>query len=319
MKSKQKTIWIILAIFLISFCMVSTARAESKRKKIREGSKHFSKGDYDASIDKFSEALSSEPESDVINYDMGTAYYKKGEYLKSVEHLQKALLTEDDGLRQKVFYNMGNAMYKAGIEHQDSDINGAVKALEQALSSYESSLALDQDDEDAKYNHDFVKKELERLREMQKKESQTCDNPKDSKGADNSDDSKESKDNSEDENNQSQKGSEDSQKDQSNQQDKEGSGGEPEGNKEKEQDGSQQKDSSKEDVKQGDQGYNSSQDSKNEAGSEQQGTGQKQDQGELSRKEAQMLIENYRQTEEPQGLLKVLKGQATERDVLKDW
>jgi len=303
----KNTVSVILINIFIVFCLVSTVCAESKKKKIREGSKHFNKGDYDASIDKFSEALSVEPESDVINYDMGTAYYKKDEFLKSVEHLQKALLTEDDDLRQKAFYNIGNAMYKAGIEHEDSDINGAVKALEQALSSYESSLALDQEDEDVKYNYDFVKKELERLREIQKKEDQTCDNPKDSKNE------------SEDKKDQSRKDPDDQQYPQSQQQQNEEKDKDKQSSEQnEEQEGSQQKDSSKEDEKQGDQDYNSSQDPQEDE-PQQQGTGQMQDTGELSKKEAQMLIESYRQTEEPQGLLKVLKGQAADRDVLKDW
>ena len=306
MKFNKKTIYLILAIIFIRLFSVSIACGESKRKKIREGNKYFINENYDASIEKFSEALLDEPESDVINYDVGTVYYKKGEYLKAVEHLQKSLLTEDDELRQKVFYNMGNAMYKAGIEHENSDINGAVNALEQSLNSIESSLALDQEDDDAKYNYDFVKKELERLRKIQKKEEQKCDNPKDSK------------DGSENDKDQTEKDSKDKQDSKSKQQQNDESQDSQDSKDQEAQEGSEQKDSSKEDEKEEDQGYNSSQDSQ-EGEPEHQRAGEKQQSGELSRKEAQMLIENYRQTEEPQGLLNVFKGQATDRGVLKDW
>ena len=74
----------------------------------------------------------------------------------------------------------------------------------------------------------------------------------------------------------------------------------------------------KEDEKKDDQGYNGSQDSQQDE-AQQQPAGQKQAPGEISKKEAQMLIENYSQTEEPQGLLKVFQGRATDRNVLKDW
>lgn len=320
MRLSQKTIFMVLSILLIRICVVSEVYGESKRKKIRQGNEHYNKEDYDASIEKFSEALADEPESDVINYDIGTAYYKKGDFVKAVEHLQKALLTEDEELKQKVFYNLGNAMYKAGIEHEDSDINGAVNALEQSLNSFESSLTLDKDDEDAKYNYDFVKKELERLRKMQEKENKKCDNPEDSKdGSEKNDDQSENNsDDKQDQDPRSQQQQEKKQEPQQQQEQKD-EGNDPKSSEEDQgNNGSEEKDLSKEDEKNGDQGYNDNQGSHQEDPQQQQ-SGQKQSSGELSKKEAQMLIENYSQTEEPKGLLNVFQGQSTDRNVLKDW
>ena len=132
----------------------------------------YEKGDYDASLKEYQEALDKDPESDVINFDAGTAYYKKEEYKKSIEHLQKALLSEDEGLRQNAYYNLGNALYQ--LATQATNIEDALSSLEQSLMQYESAMNLDDKDHDARYNHEFVKKELKRLKEKQEQQQKTC-------------------------------------------------------------------------------------------------------------------------------------------------
>src|SRR3989338_4164159 len=44
--------------------------------------------------------------------------------------------------------------------------------LQKALKQYENALSVNKNDEDARYNHDFVGKELERLLEKQKQSRQ---------------------------------------------------------------------------------------------------------------------------------------------------
>ncbi|MCK5579711.1 MAG: tetratricopeptide repeat protein [Candidatus Omnitrophica bacterium] len=163
---------IFILVFSLGILFQSAAGLASPARDVRQGNALYEKGDYDASLKEYQEALDKDPESDVINFDAGTAYYKKEEYKKSIEHLQKALLSEDEGLRQNAYYNLGNALYQ--LATQATNIEDALSSLEQSLMQYESAMNLDDKDHDARYNHEFVKKELKRLKEKQEQQQKTC-------------------------------------------------------------------------------------------------------------------------------------------------
>ena len=125
------------------------AFAASVAGQVKQGNEFYQSGNYDQSAQKYSEALAKEPESDVVNFNLGTALYKKGEYEKAITHLQQSLLSEDKSLQQKAHYNLGNGLYKNGIARENEDINFAIGSLEQSLKQYEQSMSLDAKDEDA--------------------------------------------------------------------------------------------------------------------------------------------------------------------------
>ncbi len=47
---------------------------------------------------------------------------------------------------------------KNGILKEKENLDSAIQSLEKSLQSYEKAMILDEQDEDAKLNHDFVKK-----------------------------------------------------------------------------------------------------------------------------------------------------------------
>jgi Ca-activated chloride channel family protein len=83
------------------------------------------------------------------------ANYKAGAYDKALENL----VPRQDEKNATVFYNQGNALAKSG-------------QLEPAIKAYEKALALNPDDNDAKYNKELVEKALEKQKQEQKKEDQ---------------------------------------------------------------------------------------------------------------------------------------------------
>ncbi len=139
---------------------------------VKEGNKYFNQKDYSLAEQKYKQALKHAPESDIINFDLGTTLYKRGDYQKAIGYLQKALLGEDVKLKQKALYNLGNAFYKSGVIRQDRNIDSAIEDLKKSLSYYKEVLKIDNKDKDAEYNYKYVKKELKRLqkkREEQRK------------------------------------------------------------------------------------------------------------------------------------------------------
>ncbi len=293
----KKTINIILGCFcIIASC--SIVEAASPRRAVNEGNRYYKQGDYQASRLKYEEALAKNPESDIVNFNLGTAFYREKEYEHSSNHFQKVLLTDDGGLKERAHYNLGNALYKLGMSHTESDINTAISSLENSLNQYKRALSINEKDKEAKHNYDFVGKELVRLKEKRQQQQ-------DQKSSDES--QKQEKEQEQQQGQQQQEQEKQSQDQQERQEQKQQQEQQSEQGKEEKQ--GQEENSDQGRGQQGEEEYNKQQ----EAGTS------SQDAQELTQKEAQMLLESYQQAEEPQGLLQVHPKAGDARPVLKDW
>jgi len=295
----KKTIYsqVIFLSVLLSFSGASQIEAASAKQTIKEGNVLYEQGDYIASERKYKEALEKDTESDIINFNVGAALYKKEEYGEAVDHFQKVYLSEDAQLKQKAYYNSGNALYKIGIlEEREGSATSAIPPVEQSLKQYERALEIDEYDEDTKHNYAFVQKELKRLQEIQKQKQQQGDQAEDSEQS---------------EGQQSQNSQEQQTQEGQEQQDSQGQQQE-QGDEQKSQQQGQQEE--QQDADQG-QGQKDGEEDNN-----QQNTGtQLQSASELTPQEAQMLLEKYQQTEEPQQMLNMQPKSKHSAPVLKDW
>jgi|TARA_B100000315_G_scaffold115297_1_gene105827 Ca-activated chloride channel family protein len=277
-----------LLSFAISLSLIlipHTSFAASTGKFVKEGNALYKEEKFDEALDKYSEALKKDPNSDVINFDFGTALYKKNNYKESIDHFQKSLLTDDEKLKEKAHYNLGNAFYKSGIENEEKDLNAAVNFLKESLGEYEKTLVLNKNNEDAIFNHEFVKKELERIEKKQQQQNQ-----------EKSQDKKENSDKS---------------NQQKNQPDQDKQQGQEKQNQEKDNQAEEQKADQKKETGQ------SEASNKDEPKKEQEMN--EASAQEMSKEEAESLLNSYKQNEEPQELLNFLGQKSSEQPVLKDW
>ena len=273
---------------IIYFATPQDTWAASKARSVKEGNKLFQKGDFGSSIEKYEAALKNDPESDVINFDLGTAYYKKGDYQDAIEHLQKALLSDDSQLRAKALYNIGNSYYKLGKKFEDQNPELATDFLKKAQEAYHKSLELNPKDKDSQNNLKQAKKELKKIEKLAKKKKKLA-LPGDGK------DSNTIKEEGNVKNNILTPSGE--------AKNKEGVKIDKEENlvpweKSENKDANSGKKIMEEAEKVKDKVYNK----------------------ELTPQEAKMLLENYQQTEEPKGLLKIYRpSEARQEGEYKDW
>ena len=75
-------------------------------------------------------------------------------------------------IKPKAEYNLGNVLYKSGIQKENTNVDEAIKSLQEALGHYGKTIAIDPKDQDALYNQDFVKKEIERLKQKKQQQQQ---------------------------------------------------------------------------------------------------------------------------------------------------
>ena len=153
----------------------------SVASEVNKANDLYRQGKFDDSLGLYQEALGQDDKSSVVKYDLGTALYKKGEYTKALGFLEQAAQDKNIKIRPKAEYNLGNVLYKSGIQKENTNVDAAIKSLQGALGHYEQTIAVDPKDQDAQFNQDFVKKEIERLKQKKQQQQQNKQQQKNQK------------------------------------------------------------------------------------------------------------------------------------------
>jgi Ca-activated chloride channel homolog len=145
----------VLWTFFLSSSLASPGRAL----------KDYEQGQYDSSRQEYQRLLQRKPEDPRLQYNAGTAAYQAREYDVAARHLTNALTASELQLQEQAYYNLGNTFYRMGEKADEP--NAKIQTWEQSLQSYESALKLNDQDVDAKFNKELVKKQLEELKKQQ--------------------------------------------------------------------------------------------------------------------------------------------------------
>lgn len=113
-------------------------------RTMKAGNEAYSLQNYDEAQVAFQQATLDKPESPTAHYNLGTALYRQEKFREAARAFQVSLLkhtgqTKNVPHRAHVYYNMGNAQFKAG------DLAGAI-------ASYKHTLRLEPQDGDAQHN-----------------------------------------------------------------------------------------------------------------------------------------------------------------------
>lgn len=274
-------------IILINLCIFMAVNstcfaATSAKKNVKEANMLYKQGKLDEALQKYNDASVSLPDSDIVNFNMGAALYKKEDYQKAIDSFTKALTSEDKKLEADALYNLGNCKYKLGKLKENTDLSSTVGLLRESLDYYKRAVEIDQKNTDARFNHEFVERELKVLLDKLKQQQSSADKQKEQGKEDKEDKEKE----------------ESAQEEEQQQQEKEGQErqSQPEEKQQKEEQAAAEE-AQQEEL------FNSAQDRQNK---------------ELSEEEARALLERYGQDEATPDYID--KGaRSYEREVLKDW
>lgn len=161
----------IKLVFIILLLSISElAWADSAQRDVKKGNEFYAKGRFDESLVNYNDALGKLPDSDIINFDIGSACYKKEDYNKAIEAFTKVFATEKSDLEAKANYNIGNCKYKQGKLKENTDLGKTIELYRQALDYYKQALELDDKFKEAKYNHEFVSKKMKALLDKYKQQ-----------------------------------------------------------------------------------------------------------------------------------------------------
>ncbi len=153
------------------------------RDRIAEANRLFKQGKFDDAIGTYGEALVDDPDSPLLNFNMGDANYKAGKYTEAINSFARAGAGDDDPKRvAKAAYNAGNAHYRLGAAAEATKPQDALQAYASALAAYRRALGADPAEQDAKFNYEFVSNKIDELKkkleeQQQQQEQQQGDQP----------------------------------------------------------------------------------------------------------------------------------------------
>jgi tetratricopeptide (TPR) repeat protein len=154
-------------VILFAFIFISVPGillAQAGRKQVQEGNKLYTEQKYDAANNKYRDALNEDPLSPVIHFNLGNVSYKKQSYEDALKEYDKALTSEDILKQSQSYYNRGNTLFRMGN-------------LAESILAYKRALELNPDDQDAKYNLEYVRALLKDNAEKQPQDQQQQNQP----------------------------------------------------------------------------------------------------------------------------------------------
>ena len=138
-----------MLLFLFAAAGVQ-AQGMPERSLVRKGNRQYHKGEYDAAIGRYEEALKAAPGQFEATYNLGNALYKAERFDRAEQTMMQAAADSlrSEAERAEAFYNLGNAQFKQ-------------QKYKEALESYKQSLRLNPADMEAKYNYAYTKRMLD--------------------------------------------------------------------------------------------------------------------------------------------------------------
>ena len=100
----------ITLLFLFAAAGVQAQRLP-ERALVRKGNRQYNKGEYEASIGRYEEALKAAPGQFEATYNLGNALYKAERFDRAEQTMVQAAADSlrSDAERAEAFYNLGNA------------------------------------------------------------------------------------------------------------------------------------------------------------------------------------------------------------------
>lgn len=121
------------------------------------GGKAYEKKEYPKAVRAFEQSLQHNPTPQTY-YNLGVSQYRMNEFDKAYHSFMAAMNTEDQEIKQKSSYNLGNTLYRLG-------------RLPESLQAYEQGLKIAPKDPMTKLNYEFVKNKLKENPEKEPEKS----------------------------------------------------------------------------------------------------------------------------------------------------
>ncbi len=166
-KKYLKISMFILIIFSLSGC---TENKILFRFYLNQGNQQFVKKNYQDAREKYKKASENSSELKYISENnYAIAEYKEEKYEKTIKKYEELLFIycKNDSKKycDQLYYNLGNAYYRFGEEHEGEE---KLELWKKAIEAYKKTLEINSSDKQAQENIDFI---LEKINKQNKKQA----------------------------------------------------------------------------------------------------------------------------------------------------
>ena len=172
-QSSLLSLWCILCIS--GSCLWPAQGFASPSSALRE----YKSGKYEQALKEYERLLQKKTDDPRLHFNAGAAAYRNQQFDEAAKQFNSTLASPDLKLQGLAYYNEGNALYHLG--ERNPDPKQRTESWEKAVQDYQSSMKLNPQDADAKFNFEFVKKKLEELKQQQPQQQQSQQNKQDQK------------------------------------------------------------------------------------------------------------------------------------------
>ena len=125
----------------------------------QEGEKNEAAEAWEEALKHYRDAEIERPENPELSYNIGNAAYQQERYEDALERYFRALNSDELEHQARTHYNLGNTLYRSG-------------KYPEAIQAYQKCLELTPDDQDAKFNLEFVRKKMKEMLDKEAKRQQ---------------------------------------------------------------------------------------------------------------------------------------------------
>ena len=143
---------LFLTIFL-GVCLWSTAQADqsSVETLVEQANILYSAGDYARATELYLAAAEQQPDSAIVQHNLGLAYYKQLDFPNAVKHFAQALSSLDTHTTSRAHYHLAHLRHQQALDAMLS-FQDAMTPIRSALEHYRASLRLVPQQHDTRYN-----------------------------------------------------------------------------------------------------------------------------------------------------------------------
>ncbi|MDR0728443.1 MAG: VWA domain-containing protein, partial [Puniceicoccales bacterium] len=155
--------------------------------RLSQGEEYFTQRRYDRARAYYEKELTKNPSNAKLLYNLGTTLLAQKKYAESAERLEKALTSSDLEIKDKIFFNLGNAYFEQGKQilgntsGEKPDLEAAQQLWEKSIAQYDNALELTKDYAAAEKNRRYVQHRLEELRRQREEQEKPPSPPESQK------------------------------------------------------------------------------------------------------------------------------------------
>lgn len=168
---KDKRAMLIMVLGTL-YCADSIAQS-NERDHIRLGNAQYRNGQYQKAETSYRKSIAKLSSMEAY-YNLGNALAMQGKDSTAFEMYKKALEepSQNTSKKAQIYHNMGNLTYVNGVREMKTGGQNATEAFQQAVELYKSSLRLNPDDNETRYNLAMAQYQLKKSQEKQQQQQQ---------------------------------------------------------------------------------------------------------------------------------------------------